>query len=65
MITARYDPLCDEGRAYADRLEGAGVDVVHVHYDAMMHGFFSLGAFLDDAQAALTAAGEAVAAALA
>jgi acetyl esterase len=29
IITAGFDPLLDEGRAYADRLRAAGVDVVY------------------------------------
>jgi len=42
VVTAGYDPLRDEGRAYADRLAEAGVDVAHEHYPSMCHGFLSL-----------------------
>ena len=43
VITAEYDPLHDEGAAYADRLRAAGVKVVHNDYKGMIHGFFTLG----------------------
>ena len=42
VVTAGFDPLRDEGAAYADRLAAAGVDVDHRHYPDMVHGFLSL-----------------------
>jgi acetyl esterase len=42
VLTAGYDPLRDEGLAYADRLRDAGVPVTRHHYDDMIHAFFSL-----------------------
>jgi acetyl esterase len=39
LITAGHDPLRDEGKAYAERLEAAGVDVNYTNYDDMMHVF--------------------------
>lgn len=41
VFTAQYDPLIDEGKAYADRLKEAGVDVVYKEYKGMIHAFFS------------------------
>jgi acetyl esterase len=54
VITAEYDPLRDEGEAYAKRLAAAGVPVVQRRYDGMIHGFFGFTAQIDRA-------GEAVA----
>ena len=42
IITAGFDPLRDDGAAYADRLEADGVPVTHYHYDDMIHGFFGM-----------------------
>ena len=42
IVTAGFDPLRDEGRAYADRLAQAGVDVVHREYPGQIHAFVSL-----------------------
>jgi len=53
VITAGYDPLLDEGRAYAERLKAAGVDVAYREYADMVHGFILFGGVLDTANAAL------------
>jgi acetyl esterase len=60
MITAQYDPLRDEGDAYAARLASLGVPTSHVRFSGMYHGFFSLAEFYDDAIAANHMAGAAV-----
>jgi acetyl esterase len=46
VLTAGYDPLRDEGRAYANRLIDAGVKTTYVNYPGTIHGFFTLTRFL-------------------
>jgi acetyl esterase len=53
VVTAGFDPLRDEGVAYARALADAGVDVVHDHEPALPHGFLSLAAEVNVADAAL------------
>jgi len=42
IMTANYDPLRDEGKAYADKLQSAGVETVYKNYENV-HGFFGTG----------------------
>ncbi len=65
IITAGYDILKDEGKAYADRLEEAGVEVSYKDYGNMIHGFFGMISDIDVAASAMKLAGEKVKAALA
>jgi acetyl esterase len=60
VITAEYDPLRDEGEAYAAALRAAGVEVTQSRYDGMIHGFFGLGALLDAGSEAVVEVGRAV-----
>jgi acetyl esterase len=53
LITAEYDPLRDEGEAYARRLAETGVPVVQRRYEGMIHGFFGFGDFIDLAREAV------------
>jgi acetyl esterase len=52
VLTAGYDPLIDEGRAYAE-LRAAGVQVAYKEYSDMVHGFILFGGVLDTANAAV------------
>jgi acetyl esterase len=60
VITAEYDPLRDEGRAYAERLRAAGVPVVYRDEPGMIHGYFVLGGVLDAGRRAVADAAAAL-----
>ena len=53
VLTAGFDPLLDEGRAYAEKLSAAGVAVEYREYADMVHGFILFGGVLDTANAAV------------
>ncbi|NYJ08326.1 alpha/beta hydrolase fold domain-containing protein [Petropleomorpha daqingensis] len=53
VVTAEFDPLRDEGEAYAEALRAAGVPVQQQRYDGMIHGFFDMGPISPAAQAAI------------
>ena len=60
VITAEYDPLRDEGEAYAARLRDAGVPVTLTRYDGMIHAFFRRTARFDKAKAAMQEVADAM-----
>lgn len=58
VFTAEYDPLCDEGEAYAAALAAAGVRTTVLRYQGMIHGFLKRVESFDDARRALQLIGE-------
>ncbi len=46
VVIAAHDPLCDEGLAYAKRLEAEGVLVDSLYFSGQLHGFISMGKLL-------------------
>lgn len=54
ILTAGFDPLADEGAAYAMRLREAGARVVFSHYPGQIHGFLTAGALFPTTAKAIT-----------
>lgn len=52
VAVCEYDPLRDEGIAYAAALQAAGVPTTQLTYAGQIHGFFSLAALIPSARAA-------------
>ena len=53
VATAGFDPLVDEGDAWAERLREAGTPVRHRRYPTLIHGFLSLAGAVDAARTAV------------
>ena len=60
VITAGFDPLCDEGRAYADALSAAGTPCQYVCFERQVHGFVPMGKVLDEADTAVALCAQAL-----
>jgi acetyl esterase len=60
VVVAGFDPLYDEGVAYAKKMREAGAEVELVNYPDMIHGFFNMTAIVDTAREAVQAAGRAL-----
>jgi acetyl esterase len=58
--TAEFDPMRDEGNAYAAKLVAAGVAVEHTCHDGMIHNFHAMGAVLPQGRLVLRQIGEQV-----
>jgi len=56
IATAGFDPLRDEGRAYADRLRDSGVRVTYRCYEGLIHEFASFAGAISAAHVALVEA---------
>lgn len=56
VFTAEFDPLRDEGNAYAKRLELAGVRTLIKQFDGQVHGFFTMTDVMPEALEAVTLA---------
>jgi acetyl esterase len=65
LATAGFDPLKDEGRAYAERLKAAGVPVEFHEYGDMIHGFYNFANVSPGVQPKIDEAGAAIRKALA
>lgn len=55
ISTAEFDPLRDEGEAYAKKLEAAGVEVDCRRYDGVFHGFMLMSKFIPEGAALIDA----------
>ena len=60
VISAEFDPLCDDGDAYAARLREDGVPVRLSQQDGLIHGFFQMGAVIDRGRASVDEASRAL-----
>jgi acetyl esterase len=52
VATAGFDPLRDQGDAYAAKLSDAGVPVVHHCFGSLCHGFVGMGNLAHEAEQA-------------
>ncbi len=60
ILTAEFDPLRDEGQAYAEALIAAGSEAEHVLYDGQIHTFFTQVGFMEASLDAVTRIAEFV-----
>ncbi len=58
VLTAGYDPLRDEGEAYAERLKKAGNEINFLRYPGMIHGFVSMLGVVSQAEEAVAIAAQ-------
>ncbi|HXD47945.1 MAG TPA: alpha/beta hydrolase [Gemmatimonadaceae bacterium] len=58
--TAEFDPMRDEGQAYADALSAAGVDVSYVCHEGLIHHFYCMAGAIPRAREVLVPVGAAI-----
>jgi acetyl esterase len=61
VVAAEFDPLRDEGGAYATRLRDSGVPAV-ISYEGQVHGFMGFMGAVADAEVPLSATADTIAA---
>lgn len=60
VLTAEFDPLVDEGEAYARKLQEAGVPVTLTRYEGTIHAFLGMYPMIDQGRVALAQCAEAI-----
>jgi acetyl esterase len=60
VITAGFDPLSDEGEAFAKALSAAGISVKHERFEGQIHGFLTMGRIVEDSGRAIAMAAAAL-----
>jgi len=53
VLTAGFDPLRDEGQAYAEKLSAAGTKTSYICFERQIHGFLTMGKVFDEANTAV------------
>ena len=60
IMTAEYDPLCDDGAGYAERLKQGGVPTTYIRYEGTTHSFFRGAGRIDRGKEAVAQAVQAL-----
>ncbi len=60
VLTAGFDPLRDEGLAYANKLSAAGVATQYLCFSRQIHGFILMGRIIDEANTAVRLCADAL-----
>ena len=60
VVSAKFDPLCDDGKHYSNKLRQSGVPVKFSLYKGQIHGFLGMAGILDEAKTLLDEIGREV-----